>query len=61
MNGAVDTALGTSAVLSPIWLQWANAGGQTVMIWGGVILIGLRVVRAWKRLKDMEKDNAETE
>lgn len=59
MNGAIDSALGAGAVMSPMWLQYANAGGQTAMIWGGVILLGMRLYRMWKRLKELEKQNAE--
>lgn len=53
----VDSALGTGAVLSPFW--WPNSLEgwlQCILACMGIVLLGVRALRAWRRRGDDEDD-----
>jgi len=49
MQQYLDTALGVTAVSSPIWLQHLAEGLEIYVLLGGAVLITLRVWRTYKR------------
>ena len=49
IKNITDTALSTSLVSTPIWLQWVEQGLQLFMLVGGSILLAFRL---WAMIKE---------
>ena len=49
IKNVTDTALSTSLVSTPIWLQWVEQGLQLFMLVGGSILLAFRL---WAMIKE---------
>ena len=49
IKNVTDTALSTSLVSTPIWLQWVEQGLQLFMLVGGSVLLAFRL---WAMIKE---------
>ena len=49
IKNITDTALSTSLVSTPIWLQWVEQGLQLFMLVGGSVLLAFRL---WAMIKE---------
>ena len=47
----IDSSVGGAAVSAPLWLQWIETYDGAVMFVGGVVLISIRLVIAWRDLQ----------
>ena len=52
IKNVTDTALSTSLVSTPIWLQWVEQGLQLFMLVGGSVLL---VFRLWAMLTERKR------
>ena len=52
IKNVTDTALSTSLVSTPIWLQWVEQGLQLFMLVGGSVLL---VFRLWAMLRERKR------
>jgi hypothetical protein len=48
---AFDATTVTAAVTAPFWLASLEQWGRALVIFGGVVLLGIRIVCAWRELK----------
>lgn len=44
----LDGSLGLGAITSPIWLQYLQTGIGLFMLFGGAVLLALRLMIAWR-------------
>lgn len=51
-----DTAIATSVVSTPLWLQWFESGLQLFMLVGGALLLILRLWAVYKELRSRKND-----
>jgi hypothetical protein len=51
-----DVVIGTGAVSSVLWWEYVTAGAEAYILIGGVILISLRVWKAWKDNRRVKSD-----
>ena len=49
IKNITDTALSTSLVSTPIWVQWVEQGLQLFMLVGGSVLLAFRL---WAMIKE---------
>ena len=49
IKNVTDTALSTSLVSTPFWLQWIEQGLQLFMLVGGSVLLAFRL---WAMIKE---------
>jgi hypothetical protein len=47
---SMDVAIGTSAVTSPLWIQYVQNGATVVAAIGGAVLI---LIRVWIAIRDL--------
>jgi len=47
----IDATLIAGAVTAPAWLDWLHLYGGAVMVAGGLVLLGLRIMIAWKEYR----------
>ena len=52
LKNVTDTALSTSLVSTPIWLQWVEQGLQLFMLVGGSVLLTFRL---WAMLRERKR------
>jgi len=48
---ALDATAAAAAITVPFWLQALEQWGRALVILGGIVLLGLRIVGAWRALK----------
>lgn len=48
----VDSAIASGAIATPIWLIYLNEYAQAIMLIGGVILVTIRIILAFRELTD---------
>ena len=48
IKAVADGALGVGAITSPLWLQALEISSSVLMIFGGLILLGLRLAITWR-------------
>ena len=52
LDVVVDATTATAAVTVPFWLQDVELWGRALVILGGLVLILLRILCAWRELRD---------
>ena len=57
LKNITDTALATSLVSTPIWLQWVEQSLQLFMLVGGSILL---IFRLWAMIKERKSKDDRT-
>jgi hypothetical protein len=50
LDAAFDGTAAVTAIAAPLWLADAEAWGRALLIFGGVVLLILRIVIAWRAL-----------
>jgi hypothetical protein len=58
LDAAFDGAAAATAIAAPLWLGDAEVWGRALLIFGGVVLLVLRVVIAWRAVRRVPKDSA---
>ena len=51
LDAVFDGTAAVTAIAAPLWLADAEAWGRALLIFGGVVLLILRVVIAWRALR----------
>jgi hypothetical protein len=51
LDAAFDGTAALTAIAAPLWLADAEAWGRALLIFGGVVLLVLRIVIAWRALR----------
>ena len=55
LDAAFDGAAAVTAIAAPLWLVDAEAWGRALLIFGGVVLLVLRIVMAWRALRRVSR------
>ena len=55
LDAAFDGTAALTAIAAPLWLADAEAWGRALVILGGVVLLALRIVIAWRVLRRAPK------
>jgi hypothetical protein len=58
LDAAFDGTAPLTAIAAPLWLADAEAWGRALLIFGGVVLLILRVVIALRALRRTPKEGA---
>lgn len=48
----LDSAIAAGAVTAPWWLWWFDHGTHIVLVIGGLILLALRILIAWREWRE---------
>ena len=51
LDAVVDGAAALTAISAPLWLANVELWGRALVILGGVVLLALRIVIAWRVLR----------
>ncbi|HVA15474.1 MAG TPA: hypothetical protein VNF99_19655 [Stellaceae bacterium] len=51
LDAAFDGTAALAAIAAPLWLADAELWGRALVILGGVVLLALRIVMAWRALR----------
>jgi hypothetical protein len=51
LDAAFDGTAAMAAITAPLWLVDIELWGRALVILGGVVLLGLRIVIAWRELR----------
>jgi hypothetical protein len=51
LDAAFDGTAAMAAITAPLWLENVELWGRALVIVGGVVLLALRVVLAWRELR----------
>ncbi|HEV8015198.1 MAG TPA: hypothetical protein VGP48_06675 [Stellaceae bacterium] len=51
LDAAFDGTAALTAIAAPLWLADAELWGRALVILGGVVLLALRIVIAWRTLR----------
>lgn len=51
LDAAFDGTAALTAIAAPLWLADAEIWGRALVILGGVVLLALRIVIAWRALR----------
>lgn len=51
LDAAFDGTAALTAIAAPLWLADAELWGRAIVILGGVVLLALRIVIAWRTLR----------
>jgi hypothetical protein len=51
LDAAFDGAAALTAIAAPLWLADVELWGRALVILGGVVLLALRIVIAWRLLR----------
>ncbi|HLI22610.1 MAG TPA: hypothetical protein VKV32_15905 [Stellaceae bacterium] len=51
LDAVFDGAAALTAIAAPLWLADAEVWGRALVILGGVVLLALRIVIAWRVLR----------
>lgn len=51
LDAAFDGTAALTAIAAPLWLADAELCGRAIVILGGVVLLALRIVIAWRTLR----------
>ena len=57
LDAAFDGAAALTAIAAPLWLADVELWGRALVILGGVVLLGLRIVIAWRVLHTQRSRN----
>ena len=55
LDAAFDGTAALTAIAAPLWLADAEVWGRALVILGGVVLLALRIVIAWRALRRTPK------
>lgn len=55
LDAAFDGTAALTAIAAPLWLADAELWGRALVILGGVVLLALRIVIAWRALRRAPK------
>jgi len=51
LNVAFDATAAAAAVTVPFWLQNLEQWGRALVVLGGIVLLGIRILGAWRMLR----------
>ena len=51
LDAALDGTAAMAAITAPLWLAEVELWGRALVILGGVVLLALRIVIAWRSLR----------
>jgi hypothetical protein len=51
LDAAFDGAAAVTAISAPLWLADIELWGRALVILGGIVLLALRIVIAWRALR----------
>jgi len=51
LDAAFDGTAALTAIAAPLWLADAEVWGRALVILGGIVLLALRIVIAWRALR----------
>ena len=51
LDAAFDGTAALAAIAAPLWLADAEVWGRALLIFGGVVLLILRIVIAWRSVR----------
>lgn len=55
LDAVFDGTAAVTAIAAPLWLADAEVWGRALLIFGGVVLLILRVVIAWRALRRVSR------
>jgi hypothetical protein len=61
LDAAFDGTAALAAIAAPLWLLDAEVWGRALLIFGGVVLLILRIAMALRALRRLPNDGAEHE
>jgi hypothetical protein len=61
LDAAFDGTAALTAIAAPLWLADAELWGRALVILGGVVLLALRIVIAWRALRQPRNESARHE
>ena len=50
----MDTAIASGAITMPLWLVHLAEAAQMATLFGGLLLLSIRIVIAWRELKEQK-------
>jgi len=56
LDAALDGTTAMAAITAPFWLQGFELWGRALVILGGLVLLILRILCAWRELKGGRRD-----
>jgi hypothetical protein len=57
LDAAFDGTAALTAIAAPLWLADAEIWGRALLIFGGVVLLVLRIVMAFRALRRASRDS----
>lgn len=55
----LDTAIASGAITMPLWMAYLTEAAQIATLFGGLVLLIIRIVIAWRELREKMNGSAD--
>ena len=55
----LDTTIASGAITMPLWMAYLTEAAQIATLFGGLVLLSIRIVIAWRELREKMNGSAD--